>query len=66
MHLCWCVQVGGLDVMLSEPVSAAQLRRVKRGYLKAATSVTAHTPDHGVQTQSAFVAYLRSNLPGAC
>lgn len=55
----------GLTLSFSEPVSAAQLRRAKRGYIKAAISVGMSSVANGAPTQGAFVDYLRSNMPGA-
>jgi hypothetical protein len=63
-----CVQVtSGTELHLHHAVSVAQLRRLKRGFLKAATAGTG-AASHlrgGTAGERAFAAYLREQLDAA-
>lgn len=56
----------GVDLVMRTPVAMADLRRLKRAYVKVATSGTCWDKSvDGTNAARAFVAYLLENLPGA-
>jgi hypothetical protein len=55
----------GEELELRTPVGAAQLRRLKRGFVSAATAGGAGRLAGGVAAERAFAAYLREQLDAA-
>jgi hypothetical protein len=60
----------GQDIVLQAPVAAAELRRLKRVFVKAATSGTcmsgtASNLEGDDVVARAFLGFLRDHLPGA-
>jgi len=54
----------GIDLVLQEPVVLADLRRMKRGFVKVATSGVNYRLQAGDAATRVFVTYLRENLRG--
>lgn len=60
------LQVGhGLELDLQDAVNTAELRRLKRSFLKVATSGIDGRLTGGAATARLFVGYLRDNLKAA-
>jgi hypothetical protein len=66
MSYCSYKQVGrGQELQLTEPVSTAQLRRLKRGFLKIASSgMDGRLGGNHSTNEELFIKYLQLHLPG--
>lgn len=59
------IEAAGADLVFSAPVTLADLRRMKRAFVKAATSGLGYKLSAGDPATRVFVAHLRSNLSSA-